>query len=87
MKAVNSRVVVVVRYDASFIRLSKNNTKYKVRTNESKARKTMKTHRALQPQEDVDRFLISRKNGGGGMISVKDCIRDWNRQAEEACGT
>ena len=36
----------------------------------------MKTHRALQPQEDVDRFLISRKNGGGGMISVKDCIRD-----------
>lgn len=47
----------------------------------------MKMHRALQPQEDVDRLLISRKNGGGGMISVKDCVRDWNRQAEEACAT
>ena len=82
VKAVNSRAVVVVRYDASFIRWRKD----KVRTIESKARKTMRMHRVLQPQGDVDRLLISKKNDGKGMISVKDFVRDGKRKAGEVCG-
>ena len=33
----------------------------------------MTIHRALHPQAAVDRLYIHRKNGGRGMISVKNC--------------
>ena len=29
---------------------------------------------ALNPKSDVDRLYISRKEGGRGLISIKDCV-------------
>ena len=29
---------------------------------------------ALHPNSDVDRLYIPRKEGGGGLISIEDCV-------------
>ena len=31
-------------------------------------------YEALHPQSDVDRLYIPRKEGGRGLISIKDCV-------------
>ena len=32
------------------------------------------TYGVLHPKSDVDRLYISRKEGGGGLISIEDCV-------------
>ena len=31
-------------------------------------------YRALRPKSDVDRSYIPRKEGGGGLVSIEDCV-------------
>ena len=57
MKTVNSKAVVVIRYDAGLIKWTKNELRATVR----KARKTGTMQR---PQRDVDRFHMPRNKGG-----------------------
>ena len=39
-----------------------------------KIRKLLTTYRALHPQAHDDRFYIKRAKGGGGMLSIEDCV-------------
>ena len=34
----------------------------------------MTMHKALYPRDDVDRLYVSRKEGGRGLVSIKDRI-------------
>ena len=34
----------------------------------------MTMHKALHPRDDVDRLYVSRKEGGRGLASIKDCV-------------
>ena len=34
----------------------------------------MTMHKALHPRDDVDRLYVSRKEGGGGLTSIEDCV-------------
>ena len=34
----------------------------------------MNMHKALHPRDDIDRLFVSRKEGGRGLTSIKDCI-------------
>ena len=41
-----------------------------------KSRKTMTIYAGLHPKSDVDRLYVKRKEGGRGLISVEQCIRE-----------
>ena len=41
-----------------------------------KSRKTMAMYGVLHPKSDVDRLYVKRKEGGRGLISVEQCIRE-----------
>ena len=34
----------------------------------------MTMHKALHPRDDVDRVYVSRKEGGRGLVSIKDSV-------------
>ena len=68
--AITSRAIAVIRYSAGLIKW----TKDELRTIDKKNWKTKKMHRALHPQDDVDRIYMPRNNGGRGIISVEDCV-------------
>ena len=71
MTAINSRAVAMMRwYSAGLIK----KTKDELRKIDRKTRKTMKMHKALHPQADVDTLYIPRNNGGREIISVDDCV-------------
>ena len=37
-------------------------------------RKLMTMNKALHPRDDVDRLYVSRKKGGGGLVSNEDNV-------------
>ncbi len=41
---------------------------------EQRTRKLMTMHKALHPRDDIDRPYVSRKEGGRGLTSTKDCV-------------
>ena len=41
-----------------------------------KSRKAMTMYGVLHPKNDVDRMHMKRKEGGRGLISVEQCIRE-----------
>ena len=43
---------------------------------ERKSRKAMTMYGGLHPKSDVDRLHVKRKEGGKGLISVEQCIRE-----------
>ena len=46
-----------------------------------KSRKTMTMYGELHPKSDIDRLYVKRKEGGRGLISVEQCIREENSLA------
>ena len=43
----------------------------------------MITSRASDPKDDTDRFYMSRKEGGRGLISIEDCVDATIQEIEE----
>ena len=43
----------------------------------------MTKHMALHPRDDVDRLYVSRKEGGGGLGSIKDSVGASIQQLED----
>ena len=41
---------------------------------DQRTRKLMTMHKALHPRDDVDRFYVSRKEGGRGLASIEDSV-------------
>ena len=62
---VNNWAVSILKYPPAFVSW---------RTIDRKNRKLFPIYGALHPESDVDRLYIPRKEGGGGLISIKDCV-------------
>ena len=67
---VNTWVVSLLRYPAAFVSWRKS----QLQAIDRKTRKFFTIYGALDPKSDVDRLYISRKEGGGGLISIEDCV-------------
>ena len=67
---VNTWAVSLIRYSAAFV--SWRNSE--LQAIDRKTRKLLTIYWALHPKSDVDRLYIPRKEGGRGLISMKDCV-------------
>jgi len=75
IKGVNAWAVSVVRYSAGVL----NWTKKELRAMDVRTRKLLPMFGAFHKKSSVDRLYMKRKDGGRGLISVRECVR-----AEEA---
>ena len=66
---VNTWAVSQLRYSAGFVSWRKS----ELQAIDRKTRKLFTIYGALHPKSDVDRLYIPRKEGGRGLISIKDC--------------
>ena len=69
-RAINARVVSLVRCSDGILKWTKNELKAMVR----KTRKIMTMSRMYHPQSDTDRLYIPRTEGGRGLLSTADCV-------------
>ena len=67
---VNAWAVSLLRYSGSFVSWRKS----ELEAIDRKTRKLFTIYGALYPKSDVDRLYIPRKEGGRGLISIKDCV-------------
>ena len=67
---VNAWAVSLLRYSAAFVSWRKSG----LESIDRKTRKLFTIYGALHPKSDVDRLYIPRKEGGRGLISIKDCV-------------
>ena len=70
VKGVNTWAVSLLRYSAAFICWSK----CELQTIDRKTRKLFTMYGGFHPKSDVDRLYVPRKEGGGGLISIEDCV-------------
>ena len=61
---------IPISYSAAFVSWRKS----ELRAIDRKTRKLFTIYRALHPKSDVDRSYIPRKEGGGGLVSIEDCV-------------
>ena len=66
----NTWAVSLLRYLAAFVSWRKS----ELQAIDRKTRKLFTIYGALHPKSDVDRLYIPRKEGGRGLISIKDCV-------------
>ena len=67
---VNAWAVSLLRYSAAFVSWRKS----ELEAMDRQTRKLFTIYGALHPKSDVDRLYIPRKEGGRGLISIKDCV-------------
>ena len=67
---VNAWAVSLLRYSAAFVSWRKS----ELEAIDRKTRKLFTIYGALHPKADADRLYIPRKEGGRGLISIKDCL-------------
>ena len=67
---VNTRAISLRRYSAAFVFWRKS----ELQAIDRKNRKFFTIYGALHHKSDVDRLYIPRKEGGGGSISIEDCV-------------
>ena len=67
---VNAWAVSLLRYSAAFVSWRKS----ELEAIDRKTRKLFTIYGALHPKSDVDRLYIPRKEGGRGLISIRDCV-------------
>ena len=70
--AINTWAVPVIRYGAGIIKW----TKDELIKLDRKTRKTFTIHKGLNPNSDVDRLYVKRKDGGRGLIGVENTVRN-----------
>ena len=70
--AINTWAVAIFRYGVGIIQWKASELKDLDR----KSRKTMTIYGELHPKSDEDRLYVKRKEGGRGLISVEQCIRE-----------
>ena len=71
IKAINTWPVSLLRYGAGIIDWKLDELKTLDRT----TRKIMTMYGAFHSKSDVDRLYVKRKDGGRGLMSVKDCVQ------------
>ena len=70
VRGVNVWAVSLLRYSAAFVSWRKS----ELEAIDRKTRKLFTIYGTLHPKSDVDRLYIPRKEGGRGLISIKDCV-------------
>ena len=70
VRGVNAWAVSLLTYSAAFV----SRRKSEVGAIDRKIRKLFTIYGAIQPKSDVERLYIPRKEGGRGLISIKDCV-------------
>ena len=70
VRGVHTWAVSLLRYSAAFVSWRKS----ELQGRDRKTRKLFTIYGALHPKSDVDRLYIPRKEGGGGLISIEDCV-------------
>ena len=70
VRGVNTWAVSLFRSSATFVSWRKS----ELQAIDRKTRKLFTIYGALHPKSDVDRLYIPRKEGGRGLISIKDCV-------------
>jgi hypothetical protein len=75
IRAINSWAVPVIRYTAGIVDWTQN----ELDDLDRKTRKAMTINRALHPQSDVDRLYLPRKEGGRGLLQVKQTVEEEKR--------
>lgn len=71
IKAVNAWAISVVRYTAGVLDW----TKKELKDLDTKTRKILTMNHTFHMRSSVDRLYMKRKDGGRGLISVKQCVR------------
>lgn len=79
IKAINTWAVPVLRYTGGII----NWTREELDNLDRKTRKLMTANKALHPKSDVDRLYLSRKEGGRGLIQVRQTIEEEEKSLYE----
>ena len=72
ISAINTYAVPVIRYTAGVI----NWTKEELHHLDTKTRKLLTIHRGFHPRDDVDRLYLPRTEGGRGLKSIEDTVRE-----------
>ena len=70
INAINTWTVSLSRYGAGIIGWTKGDPQKM----DKKTRKVMAMNKELHPKSDTARLYVSRKKGGRGLISCKECI-------------
>ena len=70
VRRVNAWAVSLLRSTAAFFSWRKS----ELEAIDRKTRKLFPIYGVLQPKSDVDRLYLPRKEGGRGLISIKDCV-------------
>ena len=70
IKAINTWAVSIVRYSGPFLKW----TREELKQMDQRTRKLMTMHKTLHPRDDVDRFYVSRKEGGWWLASIEDAV-------------
>ena len=70
IKGINTWAAPLVRYSGPFLKW----TRDKLKQMDQRTRKLMTMHKALHPRDNVARQYVSRKEGGGGLASIKDSV-------------
>ena len=70
VRGVNTWAISLLRYSAAFVSWRKS----ELQAIDRKTRKLFTIYGASHPKSDVDRLYIPRKERGGGLIFIKDCI-------------
>ena len=78
VRGVNTWAVSLLRYSEAFFSQRKSELQAIAR----KTRKLFTIYGALQPKSDVDRLYVRRKEGGGGLIFIEDCVESATRGLE-----
>ena len=71
VKAINTWAVSLMRYGAGIVSWRKN----ELQEIDRRTRKLMTMNKALNPNSDVARLYVKRKEGGRGLIGIERCIR------------
>ena len=79
IKGISTRSVSLIRYSGPFLKW----TKEEFKQMNKRTRKLMTMHKALHPRNDVDRFYVSRKEGGRRLSSIEDSVDPSIRQLED----
>ena len=70
VQGVNTWAMSLLRHSTAFISWRK----CELQALDRKTRKLFTIYGELHPKPDVDRLYIPRKDGGGGLIAIEDCV-------------
>ena len=72
VKGITTWAASLMRYSAPFLDW----TVDELKAIDRRTRKLLTMHKTFHPKDDVDRLYVGRKDGGRGLISIKECVEN-----------